>query len=105
MAIKNPAGKTRKIENPYASWIDPRTGWECRLLKSWQGDNSKEYARWFVAVKSPMTWGSFEMGDEYVGREGMRYGLRLALEQGTAWWDEQVWETAGELMAWIYGEK
>lgn len=112
--MKNVAGKTRKIDNPYASWTDPSTGWEYRLLKSWQGDNSKEYGRWFMAVKTEYTFGSFELGDEYV-KGGLRVSLNRALcaapwkdgenSNGHLTYDNTIWETAGEFAAWAWGER
>jgi len=65
-------GKTRKTETPWA--IFKRDGWEWRILKNYQNDVNKNYARWFCAVKSPMTHGSWEMGDTYVSQVmGSRY--------------------------------
>lgn len=51
--------------------------WFWLVLKSWQADNSKPYARWFCDVYTPMTGGGFDfatmkptgssdMGDVYV---------------------------------------
>ena len=64
MADKNPSSKMRKTENPYEIWA--REGWEWRVLKKWQLDDNKPYARWFCAAKSPYTYGRFELGDVYV---------------------------------------
>ena len=63
---KNPCGKTRKVENPYEIWA--AGNWEWRVLKKYKSPTNEakdRYARWFVAVKSPMTYGSYEYGDEY----------------------------------------
>lgn len=64
---KNPCGKTRDVEKPYEVW---RNGdWEWRVLKKYQTpekEKSNPFARWLVAVKSPFTYGSFELGDTYV---------------------------------------
>jgi hypothetical protein len=65
--MKNECGKTRKIDNPYEVWVVG--DWEWRVLKKYQSpEKEKEnpYARWFCAVKSPMTWGNWEYGDVYV---------------------------------------
>lgn len=68
--MKNPCGKTRPVENPYEiyrSHLLP--GWEWRVLKKYQTPEKEKdnpYARWFCAVKSPMTYGSWEYGDTYV---------------------------------------
>jgi hypothetical protein len=63
---KNLCGKTRKVNEPYEIWVNDHAGWEWRVLKKWQADDAKPYARWFCAVKSPMTHGSYDMGDTYV---------------------------------------
>jgi hypothetical protein len=68
MASKNLCGKTRKVEDPYEIWIAVG-GWEWRVLKKYQSPEKEAenpYARWFCAVKSPYTYGSFDMGDVYV---------------------------------------
>jgi hypothetical protein len=63
---KNPFLKERKIDNPYEIWKTSDGTWEWRVLKKWQIDDDKPYARWFCAVKSPYTYGKFDMGDVYV---------------------------------------
>ena len=63
---KNPSAKMRTVDNPYEIWKSPDGTWEWRVLKKWQIDDDKPYARWFCAVKSPMTFGRFDMGDVYV---------------------------------------
>ena len=69
-AIKNTCLKTRTVDNPYEIWQTPYTTvgvmWEWRVLKKWQLDDDKPYARWFCAVRSPYTHGSWEYGDVYV---------------------------------------
>lgn len=98
---KNPAGKSRKPDNPYASWIDPQTGWKYKLLKSWQGDNSKEYARWFVWVDGY----GVDMGDEYCFniRPGLNRDSQTPVP--TLLFDGTIWESAGAFYAWAWGEK
>lgn len=98
MATKNPAGKSRNQSNPYAQWTDLRTGWEYKLLKSWQGDNSKPYGRWFVAVKSPYTFGSFEMGDEYVNN------LVMGIPSAGLTFDQSIWPNLASFIQWAFGE-
>jgi hypothetical protein len=69
MATKNLCGKTRDVNNPYEVWRNEDAGWEWRVLKKWQcpeKEAENQYARWFCAVKSPFTFGSYEMGDTYV---------------------------------------
>ena len=66
--MKNLCGKTREIEDPYEIWTND-SGWEWRVLKKYQTperEAQNHYARWFCAVKSPMTYGSWEYGDTYV---------------------------------------
>ena len=61
---KNSCAKMRKIDQPYEIW--QAGDWEWRVLKKWQVDDDKPYARWFCAVKSNFTYGEFEYGDVYV---------------------------------------
>ncbi len=81
MAEKNPFGKTRDADSPYAIY---RSGdWEWRVLKTYQRpDKERENRRaaWLCAVKSPYTFGSFEMGDTYV-----RDVLGVLAEQTDEW--------------------
>lgn len=65
--MKNAMGKTRKVDNPYMIY-QAEGGWEWRVLKAYQTPEkelSNPYARWFCAVKSPFTYGSWEYGDTY----------------------------------------
>jgi hypothetical protein len=64
--MKNLRGKTRPTADPYETWRSPDGSWEWRVLKGYQADDDKPYARWFCAVKSPFTHGGFELGDAYV---------------------------------------
>ncbi len=64
--MKNLLNKTRKTEEPYL--IFTRPGWEYRVLKAYQTrekEESNPFARWFLATKSPHTYGSWELGDGY----------------------------------------
>lgn len=63
MAGKNLMGKTRPLENPYEVWKSH--GFEFRVLKKYQADDDKPFARWFCATMSPYTYGSWEWGDAY----------------------------------------
>lgn len=107
--MKNVAGKGRKLGNPYAQWTDPVTGWEYQLLKSYQADNSRDnYTRWFMGVKSPATYGTFELGDGYV-RE-YRGSILRALNARSIDVDESIWEAdeygySGAFAAWVWGEQ
>lgn len=58
--------KERKVENPYEVWKTTDGSWEWKVLKKWQADDDKPFARWFCAVSSPYTAGGFEYGDVYV---------------------------------------
>ncbi|MAH48583.1 hypothetical protein CMI37_22350 [Candidatus Pacearchaeota archaeon] len=80
MKQKNKCLKERKTENPYEIWVSADGTWQWRVLKKWQVDDDKLYARWFCAVKSPMTMGSFELGDVYV-KEIKQYALKLSEEE------------------------
>lgn len=65
----NPCSKTRKIDEPYEIWRTRDGSWEWRVLKKYKGpagEAKDPYARWFCGVKSPYTYGSFELGDVYV---------------------------------------
>jgi len=62
-SMKNLCGKMRSKDNPYEVWV--AGDWEWHVLKKWQVDDDKPYARWFCLVKSPFVpYG--EMGDVYV---------------------------------------
>ena len=64
--MKNNCLKERKVDQPYEIWQSPDGTWEWRVLKKWQVDDDKPYARWFCAVKSPFTYNEWEYGDTYV---------------------------------------
>ncbi|HUW66509.1 MAG TPA: hypothetical protein VMW20_00490 [Candidatus Nanoarchaeia archaeon] len=83
MATKNLCGKTRPNENPYEIWISRDGTWQWRVLKKYKAPESEAkdpYARWFCAVKSPYTYGSFELGDTYC-REIYSVAYRLTPEE------------------------
>lgn len=66
--MKNPFGKTVKESAPYAVYYIPSIDFEYRVLKTYQtpaNEQKNQYARWFLATKSPMTYGSYELGDGY----------------------------------------
>tara|TARA_R110000796_G_scaffold5862_1_gene21481 strand:- start:171 stop:449 length:279 start_codon:yes stop_codon:yes gene_type:complete len=81
-------GKTRDTSEPYAIYKNG-TGWEWRVLKTYKHSESEKtdpYARWFVAVTSPLMHnGAFEMGDTYCS-EILANGR---LFDGTTEWVEQ----------------
>lgn len=76
---KNLMAKTRKVEQPYEVWTAP--GWEWRVLKKYQADDLKPYARWFCAVKGPGTFGGYDYGDVYAA-EVMGAAVRTEVEGG-----------------------
>lgn len=74
---KNTCGKIRKTEKPYEIWFG--RGFQWRVLKKYQApeaEKSNPYARWFLATRSPFTFGSFELGDGYV-RDVVNYGSKI----------------------------
>lgn len=58
--------KTRPQDDPYEIWIadSPNGPWEWRVLKFYSEKNSPGQ-RVLVAVKSPYTFGEYEIGDDY----------------------------------------
>jgi hypothetical protein len=78
---KNPFGKGRKQDAPYAIYANPM-GWEWRVLKTYKqpaNEAADRYARWFVAAKSDHTWGDFELGDTY-RQDVVSFGRLVAAE-------------------------
>lgn len=61
---KNECAKTRPTDNPYEVWTNG--SWTWKVLKKWQADDNKPYARWFCQVISPFTGPLGDMGDCYV---------------------------------------
>lgn len=75
--MKNTQSKSRPLTQPYEIWTSPVFGGcEYRILKKWQIDDNKPYARWFVAAKSSATFGGWDMGDEYV-KNIKNYGTKV----------------------------
>lgn len=68
--MTNTMAKTRKVNDPYEVYENPQLpGWQWRVLKKYQtpeNEAKNPYARWFCAVKSPMTEPDYDMGDTYV---------------------------------------
>jgi hypothetical protein len=58
--MKNLCLKTRPVSDPYEVW--EANGWTWLVLKKYQADDNKPYARWFCDVISPY---AHEMGDCY----------------------------------------
>ena len=63
--MKNLCGKTRPTDNPYEVWVSRDGSWTWNVLKKWQADDDKPFARWFCNVVTPMMPRG-EMGDVYV---------------------------------------
>jgi hypothetical protein len=81
---KNPFGKSRPVNAPYAIYKagDKAGDWTWHVCKTYKAPESEAkdvHARWFVWAKSPNTFGSFEGGDTYA-REVMRYASPVAAE-------------------------
>ena len=81
--MKNLFGKSREIKNAYATYrVDnPSNGmyFEWKILKTYQVKNNEDknqYARWFTACKSPMTYDRWEYGDAYIS-ESMSVNPKL----------------------------
>lgn len=65
--MPNSFRKSRPVEEPYAVF-EGYGGWEWRILKTYKQPSSEAkdpYARWFVAARSPLTFGSWDLGDTY----------------------------------------
>lgn len=73
---KNPCGKTRPIGKPYEVWQSRDGTWTWYVLKKWQVDDAKPYARWFCQVVTPMTGPSGDLGDVYVS-DIKQYATRI----------------------------
>lgn len=74
--MKNLCGKMVKEpykDNAYEIW--QVGGWTWYVLKKWQADDKKEYARWFCLVESPFT-PEGELGDTYA-KEVMDVARRI----------------------------
>lgn len=63
--MKNLCAKTRKTSEPYEVWQSLDGSWTWNVLKKWQGDDDKPYARWFCNVVTPICPDG-ELGDVYV---------------------------------------
>lgn len=65
--MKNECAKMRKgRENAYEVWQSNDGQWTWYVLKKWQADDNKPYARWFCDVTSPFVGEQGELGDCYV---------------------------------------
>lgn len=83
--MANPIRKGREATSPWATLEHPQADWEWRILKAYKsGKTSKQdkYSRFFCAVMSPYTYGSYEYGDVYVTDLIDKRGINIT--QGTA---------------------
>lgn len=74
--MKNLCNKTVTRENAYEVWSTIDGQWKWYVLKKWQADDNKPYARWFCDVVSPLVGERGEMGDVYVS-EIKAYAIRI----------------------------
>ena len=63
--VKNACAKTVKRADAYEVWQSRDGTWTWYVLKKWQADDDKPFARWFCDVVTPIVPGG-EMGDVYV---------------------------------------
>ena len=63
---KNECAKTRPPSDPYEVWQSPDGRWTWKVLKKWQIDDDRPYARWYCCVYSPFVGSEGELGDCYV---------------------------------------
>jgi len=85
----NPMGKSRKPGDAYITTIDPRSGWKYEILKTYQVDGSKPYARAFCNVHGFET----EMGDTYIADIGTQL-----LD-----FDRSVFESSADALGALFG--
>lgn len=71
--MRNLCAKRRPIEDPYEIWVEGT--WEWRVLKKYQVDDGKPYARWLCFVRSPFCPNG-EQGDCYVA-DVKRHGKKV----------------------------
>src|SRR5213596_3794498 len=92
-------GKSRKTDNAYITFGSLDGSWTWKLLKSWQGDDGKAYARWFMDVSSPYTMGGSDMGDTYV------YDVLVAARAQVVDFDRDVFADIDEVNALVEGAR
>lgn len=72
--MTNLCNKTRPVDEPYEVWV--HGGWTWRVLRKYQADDAKPYARWFCHVTSPYV-PEGELGDVYAA-DVMRTACQVA---------------------------
>jgi hypothetical protein len=66
-AMANPYAKRRTADNPYATYVSGYWTWKIlRLNQSPEKASGNQYAVAHMAVSSPQTFGSHDMGDNYL---------------------------------------
>ena len=79
-------GKSRTLSNPYATYVNPGSGWKWKVLKTYKhsaAEKDDQYARWFLATSSPMA--TDEIGDGYA-KDVLKYGVLVQADD--AWKQE-----------------
>jgi hypothetical protein len=61
--MKNLMNKTRKIDNPYATFQNG--SFVSHVIRAYS-TKQDEFSRWYTVAKSDMTHGRYEEGDEYI---------------------------------------
>ena len=83
--------KAATVEEPHATFTGLDGGWTWKVLKVYCGakaDKADAHARWHLAVKSPHTFGEYEMGDTYIS-DVLPYGqLTSATDEFKAYFKE-----------------
>jgi hypothetical protein len=84
--MPNPFKKTQPVDEPYAVYTNDQRGWEWRILatRKMPENEGSPFAIWYVAAKSPHTYGSWEYGDTYKS-DILQNGI---LTQSTSEWSK-----------------
>ena len=72
-----------KQKKPIETWQSLDGTWIWNVYRKYQkpkNEAENEYARWFVGVTSPMTYGSEELGDDYC-HQIMKYAVLVYKEE------------------------
>ena len=83
--------KTADLDAPHATFVNEVAGWEWRVLKVYRkasSDKGDQYARWFLAAKSPNTFGSWEYGDTYINDVTQFGRLQSSTQEFTDYYTE-----------------
>lgn len=63
--MKNTMRKLRKPGDPHETWVSRDGSWRWEVLKKYQADDTKPFARWLCAVYTPHTFPTYDIGDVY----------------------------------------